>query len=151
MISRNGSDINLSDIVLNLGAVLLAAASAGFATFVVLSGPHPIVPITADGETFQIATQTGQGLADPIITGSIEQAPDGGNAKLNVTRDISATSNPINYKIRSIEKGTATIDFFDETFVYTMKVRVGDHVNGIGLVKSFEQKNGNWYVRSGVN
>ena len=62
MISKDGSDINLSDIVLNLGAVLLAAASAGFATFVVLSGPHPIVPITADGATFQITTQTGQGL-----------------------------------------------------------------------------------------
>ena len=141
MISQDNTKTSFSDIALNLGAILLAISSASFATIVILSGPQTTVSNDDNG-----VSQNSRGIDESIITGSIKSFS---KTPLKFSNSVpGSTFGTVysNYAVRSIDSGVATIDFFEDTTVRTIKAQVGNYVDGIGRIKNFVQKDGVWYI-----
>jgi hypothetical protein len=141
MISPHNPKISFSDIILNLGAILLAISSASFATIVIVSGPKTTVSNDNIG-----GSQSSRGIDESIITGSIGSASKKTQRSPNAVTGSNFGTVYSNYAVRSIDNGIATIDFFEETTVRTIRAQVGNYVDGIGRIKNFVQKDGVWYV-----
>ena len=141
MISKADSKASFSDIILNLGAILLAISSASFATIVIVSGPQTTISNDNTG-----GSQSSRGEDESVITGSIGNVSNRTSRFPNIVSGSTFGTVYSNYAVRSIDNGIATIDFFNETTVRTIKARVGNYVDGIGRIKNFVQKDGVWYV-----
>jgi hypothetical protein len=140
---------SMSDAGFNIGASLLAASSACFAIYAIALAPPP-KSNSGQLQQPQILASTLQTSSDPIVTGSTERAGYPTAHKPEFALDISTHSTLDSkrqyFKFREFRSDGAMVDLKDDEVSYSMAIKPGYDVPGLGLVLKIENYNGNWYV-----
>jgi hypothetical protein len=146
MIRLDGTIITAGDVGMYSASLLLAFTSAAFAGYFIWYAPQ-----TNDKAAIEFQASYANGAVpadavDPIVTGSISQATGLNSAIYGITWGRGQFGDTVHYKIRVLREDLAYVDLESEQLTYTLVVRVGDTIPGIGKVRQFEYRNGNWFL-----
>jgi hypothetical protein len=146
MIRLDGTIITAGDVVMYFASLLLAFTSAAFAAYFILIAPQTNGRGAIEIQPSYSNRTVLADAVDPIVTGSISRTTRLDSSIYEIPGSPDQFRNTMHYKIRVQREDLAYVDFDSEYLTYTLVVRVGDTVPGIGKVRQFENRNGNWYL-----